>query len=86
MLICLYKIGGKSASVIYNCRYRKAVSLLEKCRLKDEEDEVRQQRMLLKLYINLAVCYNKQKTSRRACIMCRNALDIQPRNAKALFK
>jgi hypothetical protein len=82
----LYNIGSKSTNIIYNCRYRKAVSLLEKCHLEDEKDEGKQQHMLLKLYLNLAVCYNKQKASRKACVMCRSALDIQPRNAKALFK
>jgi FK506-binding protein 6 len=66
-------------------KYRKAVSILENCHLQDGEDEAKQQSMLLKLYINLAVCYNKQKEPKRACVMCRHALYIQPRNAKALF-
>ncbi|PNF42776.1 hypothetical protein B7P43_G13622 [Cryptotermes secundus] len=66
-------------------KYKKAVSILENCHLKDEEEEAKQQNMLLKLYINLAVCYNKQKVPRLACVMCRNALVIQPRNVKALF-
>jgi Tfp pilus assembly protein PilF len=69
-----------------NCRYRKAATILEKCSLKDEEEEAKQQHMLLKLYINLAVCYNKRKVPNKACTMCRSALYIQPRNAKALFK
>jgi len=66
-------------------KYRKAVNMLENCHLKDEEDEAKHQHMLLKLYINLAVCYNKQNEPKKACVMCRHALYIQPRNAKALF-
>jgi hypothetical protein len=81
-----YKTGGKGANVSHNYRYNRAVRLLENCHLKNEEDESKQQHILLKLYINLAVCYNKQKNSRKACVMCNSALDIQPRNAKALFK
>lgn len=66
-------------------KYRKAVNILENCHMQDGEDEAKQQHMLLKLYINLAVCYNKQKEPKKACVMCRLALYIQPRNAKALF-
>ncbi|XP_069692399.1 inactive peptidyl-prolyl cis-trans isomerase FKBP6-like isoform X2 [Periplaneta americana] len=66
-------------------KYKKAVNMLEKIRLKNEEEEIKQQNLLLKLYINLAVCYNKQKNSRLACVMSKHALRIQPKNPKALF-
>ena len=75
-----------TANVVCNCRYRKAVNVLENYHLQDGEEEAKQQHMLLKLYINLAVCYNKQKEPKKACVMCKQALYIEPRNAKAFFK
>jgi Tfp pilus assembly protein PilF len=54
--------------------------------MEGEEEEAKHQHTLLKLHINLAVCYNKQKDPKKACIECREALYIHSENAKARFK
>ncbi|PSN51301.1 hypothetical protein C0J52_05298 [Blattella germanica] len=56
--------------------YKKAVHSLEKCHLKDEEEEKQQRKTLLKLYVNLAVCYNKQVNPKMACIIFGRALIV----------
>ena len=60
--------------------------MLEKCHLKDKFEEAEQQKELEKIYVNLAVCHNKLMSPQLACTACKNALAINPKNAKALFK
>lgn len=50
--------------------YNRAVSLLQYCQLGDMEDQEKQQKLLFKLYSNLAVCYTKENIPRKACTMC----------------
>lgn len=49
--------------------YHKAVSFLERCHVKDEEEQKEQTETLIQLYTSLAVCYNKKDNPRRACSM-----------------
>ncbi|XP_046989270.1 inactive peptidyl-prolyl cis-trans isomerase FKBP6 [Schistocerca americana] len=78
----LYKKNTVSAAI---SKYRKASSILNSMNLANEEEQKKQQKLLCKLHINSAICYNRINNYRMACVTCRLALDIQPRNAKALF-
>ncbi|XP_055625599.1 inactive peptidyl-prolyl cis-trans isomerase shutdown [Toxorhynchites rutilus septentrionalis] len=49
--------------------YHKAVSSLERCNIKNKEEEDEQTETLIQLYTSLAVCYNKKDNPRRACSM-----------------
>lgn len=49
--------------------YHKAVNFLERCNVKDEEEQKEQTETLISLYTSLAVCYNKKENPRRACSM-----------------
>lgn len=50
--------------------FKRAVNLLQKCRLADEAEEKIQEKLLKKLYMNLAIAYNKSKQPLKACIAC----------------
>lgn len=65
--VTLYKINNYAAAIHI---FRKAVYMLHNCRLADENDERQQEKMLKKLYINLAVCYNISKQPLKACVAC----------------
>lgn len=67
--------------------FRSAVRYLEVCRLRDEEEEKKQNKFLGKLYLNLAICYNMTKLPLKACCMCNNLnyLGLLYNNSKALF-
>nr|UWK01894.1 FK506 binding protein [Locusta migratoria manilensis] len=78
----LYKKNSVNAAI---SKYRKASSILNNMTLANEAEQQKQQKLLCKLHVNSAICYNKINNYRMACVTCRLALDIQPRNAKALF-
>jgi FK506-binding protein 6 len=68
--------------------FHKSAESLALCRLKDEQEQTRQVEMLLRLYLNMAVCYNKQNLPAKACLMCteiRRLCEIT-NNCKALFQ
>lgn len=68
--------------------FRRSVGMLHKCRLADEKEEKKQEALLLKLYLNLAICYNKNKQPLRACTACNeinNLINIW-NNSKVLFQ
>lgn len=48
--------------------YNIAVSKLEICQLDNEDDQIKQQELLLKLYTNLLVAYTKTGLPRKGCI------------------
>lgn len=83
--LTLYKTNNFSAAIQL---FKKSVEMLHKCRLADETEESIQEKMLIKLYINLAICYNKTKQPLRACISCNelNRLNSLWNNEKALFQ
>ncbi|XP_013181396.1 PREDICTED: inactive peptidyl-prolyl cis-trans isomerase shutdown-like [Papilio xuthus] len=68
--------------------FRKSVSMLHRCRLADEDEEKIQEKLLIKLYSNLAICYNKLKKPLQACTSCNelNRLNSLWNNSKMLFQ
>lgn len=60
--------------------------MLEEASLTDDEDEQMQQRALLKLYLNRSLCATKLERWDHAITFSNNALAIDPRNAKALYR
>ncbi|KAK2172421.1 hypothetical protein NP493_962g00018 [Ridgeia piscesae] len=65
--------------------YETAVKCLEECHLQNSEEEVEQQKMLLHLYINSAICQLRLNHHVRVLSYCHQALDIQEQNVKAFF-
>ncbi|XP_075212743.1 inactive peptidyl-prolyl cis-trans isomerase shutdown [Lycorma delicatula] len=74
-----FKLNNAKAAI---AKYRKAVDILLSCRLKDDEEEAGQKKMLLKLYTNLCVCYNKVRHPQRVCDMAKEAFYVDEPNAK----
>lgn len=68
--------------------FRKGVNMLHKCRLANEDEEITQRKLLIKLYTNLAICYNITKQPLKACTACNelNRLDSLWNNSKVLFQ
>ncbi|XP_045171413.2 inactive peptidyl-prolyl cis-trans isomerase FKBP6-like isoform X2 [Mercenaria mercenaria] len=66
-------------------KYKKACSLLENRHIKDEAEEKEQQELLVRVYLNMALCCVKQSHSGRAISYTRKCLDIDKENAKALY-
>lgn len=83
--VTLYKTKSYSAAIQI---FRKAIYMLHNCRLADEDEETLQEKMLKKLYINLAVCYNITKQPLKACVACNelNRLGSLWNNAKVLLQ
>ncbi|KAK6192466.1 hypothetical protein SNE40_003928 [Patella caerulea] len=67
-------------------RYKKAVDVLEMYHLKNEKEEESQQKMLLKLYLNLSLCCLNLCHSGRAISYCKKVLELDKNNCKALFR
>lgn len=68
--------------------FKRAVAMLHKCRLADENEEKKQEKLLTKLYLNLAICYNDIKQPLKTCTACNelNRLDSLWNNYRALFQ
>ncbi|KAL4715085.1 hypothetical protein ACJJTC_012132 [Scirpophaga incertulas] len=81
----LFKSNNFSAAIQL---FKKGVSMLHKCRLADENEERSQEMLLNKLYINLAVSYNKTKEPLKACVACNELrrLNNYWNNGKVLFQ
>jgi len=67
-------------------QYERGIRLLVEVNLKDEGEEKEQRRLLMKLNLNKAHCCLKMHWPKKACIACKEALDIDPQNTKALFR
>ncbi|XP_038059182.1 inactive peptidyl-prolyl cis-trans isomerase FKBP6-like isoform X3 [Patiria miniata] len=67
-------------------QYIKAIRLLENARLANQSEEDEMKRVLLKLYLNLALCDIKQGQCPRALSNCIKALEIDPQNIKAMYR
>ncbi|XP_014247946.1 inactive peptidyl-prolyl cis-trans isomerase FKBP6-like isoform X1 [Cimex lectularius] len=71
--------------------YKKAERLLINCKMSSDDEENRQSHLLLKLYVNLMVCYNTPKINipEKVCICAREAFQSAPKeaskNAKLFF-
>ncbi|XP_053965589.1 inactive peptidyl-prolyl cis-trans isomerase shutdown [Anastrepha ludens] len=71
------------------CRaFEKAVNMLNSCHLANDQEQREQTAFLLKLYTNLAVCYNKVNLPAKACIMCKEIRQLTENkpSCKALFQ
>ncbi|KAH8402401.1 hypothetical protein KR009_011832, partial [Drosophila setifemur] len=75
----------------YNCAataFEKAVNSLNYCRLANDEEELKQTQLLITLYQNLMICYNKVSKPQRVCIIMkalRRLTENRP-SCKALFQ
>ncbi|CAG5056580.1 unnamed protein product [Parnassius apollo] len=83
--VTLHKTKNYTAAIQL---FRKGVNMLHKCRLADENEERIQEKLLIKLYTNLAVCYNKVKQPLRACTACNELARLKSlwNNSKVLFQ
>lgn len=61
------------------------MALLEDHPLKNEEEEKEQQKLLLKVCLNTALCCVKLCHSGRAIVYCKKALEIDSKSVKALY-
>lgn len=90
----LFKMSNYKAAVR---KYNQAIEKMEWAVMADENDQEKQQRLLLRLYTNNAVAYTKLSMPRKACINCNKiykmvqgtSLQIQPKvyfnNARSLI-
>lgn len=67
--------------------YRKWINKLENVRLTSDEEEMKQRKLLRKMYLNVCICYNKIKKPEKTCVMMRELekLESIKKNPKALF-
>jgi tetratricopeptide (TPR) repeat protein len=67
--------------------YRTWIEKLESVRMKTDEEEGKQKRLLIKMYQNICVCYNKIEKPEKTCIMMRELEKLIPigNNPKALY-
>lgn len=56
--------------------YNTAIHLLETAQLANISEQEIQQKTLLKLYTNLAVCYNSKDLPKRACLACQRIYEL----------
>ena len=66
--------------------YERGIRLLQETNLANVDQEQRCQKILLKLLLNAAHCYLKLQRPKKACIVCKDALNIEENNTKALFR
>lgn len=67
-------------------KYDKGIQLLETCRVQDATEEKKMNDTLLLLYMNASLCSLKLGQGARAKTFGRKALDIDPKNIKAVFR
>ena len=67
-------------------RFERAIKLLEDIELRDDAEEARQRRLLLKLTLNIGHCYIKFQWFKKACLALQRSLEIEPGNPKALYR
>ncbi|KAG1663364.1 Inactive peptidyl-prolyl cis-trans isomerase FKBP6 [Nymphon striatum] len=66
--------------------YGRMIDMLQNFRLKNDEEEIVQQQMLLKCYLNSSICALKLNRAPLVITMCSLALQIDQKNPKALFR
>lgn len=68
--------------------FMKAINALNFCQLNSEDEQEQQSVFLIKLYTNLAVCYNKLNQCNKTILMCRELrrLTNNKLSCKALFQ
>ena len=67
-------------------RYERCLRLLEDAELKDDDEQERQNRLLLKMYLNKSQTCINLGMPKRACTAAARALEMEPKNPKALYK
>ncbi|PRD21191.1 UNVERIFIED_CONTAM: Inactive peptidyl-prolyl cis-trans isomerase FKBP6 [Trichonephila clavipes] len=67
-------------------RYRRLTNLLEDISVANEEEDKQRNEYLLKLYLNLSICYLNVQNPHKALIYADLALKLDPRNIKGLFR
>lgn len=67
-------------------RYRKMVRILEDVSVENEQDDLQRNGYLLKLYLNLCLCYININNSEKAIIYGRLALGLDNKNPKAMYR
>ena len=67
-------------------KYEKGIQLLETCRVQNVVEEKKMNNALLLLYMNASLCALKLGQGARAKRYGRKALDIDPKNIKAVFR
>jgi FK506-binding protein 6 len=76
----LFKKGNPNQAIR---AFQKSVQGLELCRLKDEAEQEQQQATLIRLYTNLAVCYNKMEAWNKTCMMTKELKRLCDVNQKS---
>ena len=87
---CLRELGNDNFSR-HNFReashnYRKAIYILEKKSVENEEEEAKHSGILLKLYLNMSQVSLKQSKPKKSIYYCKLALAIEKDNVKAIFR
>jgi tetratricopeptide (TPR) repeat protein len=67
-------------------KYRKAIYLLEKTSIQNEEEEIRWKSTMLKLYLNMSQICLKQLKPKKTIFYCKSALYLDEQNVKALYR
>ncbi len=67
-------------------RYTRGIRLLEDVELRNDQDEKQQKHLVFKLYLNRSYCFIKVHMPKKACLDLQKALEMQPYNAKALYR
>ncbi|GFR29616.1 inactive peptidyl-prolyl cis-trans isomerase FKBP6 [Trichonephila clavata] len=67
-------------------RYRRVVNLLQDISVANEEEDKQRNEYLLKLYLNLSICYLNVQNPQKALIYADLALKLDPDNVKGLFR
>ena len=74
----------KEFSLALKC-YERGQRLLEEIRLANEDEETRCNKLLQKIFLNLALAAIKLERPKKACIFCKEALKIEE-SVKAFFR
>ncbi|XP_076453238.1 inactive peptidyl-prolyl cis-trans isomerase FKBP6-like isoform X2 [Babylonia areolata] len=66
-------------------KYKQAGKILEDYHLKNEAEEEQQKKVLVRVYINMALCCQKLKQNGITITYCNKALALNPHNVKAIY-
>lgn len=66
--------------------FERGAKLLDEVELANDEEEREQKKLILKLYLNRALCYLKLQWPKKACLALQKALEIDNNSAKAMYR
>lgn len=80
----LFEKGSIESAI---CKYKKCIEQLENFHFADEREEKEINAFLIKLYLNLCICYNKNNNPQKTCLAMRQLERLSPikNNPKALY-